>query len=81
MAASIDTIINKQGDEKYPKTVTSAIYDATTLERLDNVLATCAKNVSGLNLKMWVGTLDEYKAIAVKDASTLYFIKDIVEAV
>ena len=43
MAASIDTIINKQGDEKYPKTVTSAIYDATILERLDNVLATCAK--------------------------------------
>ena len=77
--ANIDTMKDSGGVETYPKTVTSAVYDKTTNERLDNTLASCVKSTVGQNLKIWYGTIVEYKAIATKDANTLYFIKEVID--
>jgi len=78
--AVIDTLIDGNDVEQYPKTVTAAIYDKDTNERLDNKLAKTVENtIVGQNLKVWYGTRVEYNAIITKDVSTLYFIKDVID--
>lgn len=77
--AVIDTIIDGTDVETYPKTVTAAVYDKDTNERLDNKLAKTVENtIVGQNLKMWYGTKVDYNSIVTKDVSTLYFIKDVI---
>lgn len=60
MSAIIDTLKNKLGVLVYPKTLTKAVYDETTQDRLDNTLGTATLTTTAQNLK---GAINEIKSL------------------
>ena len=68
--AIIDIIKNKVGEIIYPKTVTKAIYDADTEDRLDNTIGTATLTTIDKTLKGAINEVDGYSKGLISDSTT-----------